>query len=50
LRDFLDGERRAGRWNGDAPAPRLSAEIVEATSQRYRDAFLRLTGADVLAT
>jgi phosphoribosylaminoimidazole-succinocarboxamide synthase len=50
LRDFLDGERRAGRWNGNAPAPRLSSEIVEATSQRYRDAFLRLTGADVLAT
>jgi phosphoribosylaminoimidazole-succinocarboxamide synthase len=44
LRDFLDAERRAGRWNGDAPAPKLSAELIDATSRRYRDAFLRLTG------
>jgi len=47
LRDFLDGERRAGRWNGDAPAPALSPEIVEATSRRYRDAYLLLTGIDL---
>jgi phosphoribosylaminoimidazole-succinocarboxamide synthase len=45
LRDWLDGERRAGRWNGDAPGPSLPAEVVEATSLRYRDAFARLTGA-----
>jgi phosphoribosylaminoimidazole-succinocarboxamide synthase len=45
LRDWLDGERRAGRWNGDAPAPALPAAVIEATSLRYRDAFLRLTGA-----
>ena len=44
LRDYLDGERRAGRWNGDAPPPLLPAEIVEATSQRYLDIFQRLTG------
>jgi len=25
LRDFLDVERRAGRWNGEAPAPRRVA-------------------------
>ena len=25
LRDYLDGERRAGRWNGDAPPPPLPA-------------------------
>ncbi len=23
LRDYLDGERRAGRWNGEAPPPPL---------------------------
>ena len=45
LRDYLDGERQAGRWNGDAPPPPLPAEIVEATSQRYLDIFQRLTGA-----
>jgi phosphoribosylaminoimidazole-succinocarboxamide synthase len=44
LRDFLEGERLAGRWNGDAPAPRLPAEIVQTTSQRYLEAFGRITG------
>jgi phosphoribosylaminoimidazole-succinocarboxamide synthase len=45
LRDYLDAERRAGRWNGEAPAPSLPPEIVTQTSERYRDAFVRLTGA-----
>lgn len=44
LRDWLDGERRAGRWNGEHPGPALPAEVVEATSRRYRDALTRLTG------
>jgi phosphoribosylaminoimidazole-succinocarboxamide synthase len=45
LRDYLDAERRAGRWNGEAPAPRLPAEVVQATSARYLDAFRRITGS-----
>ncbi|HUF27245.1 MAG TPA: phosphoribosylaminoimidazolesuccinocarboxamide synthase [Gemmatimonadaceae bacterium] len=45
LRDWLDAERRAGRWNGDAPPPALPREIVEATSARYLDAYRRITGA-----
>lgn len=45
LRDYLDGERVAGRWNGDAPPPPLPPDVVEATSRRYLDAFERLTGA-----
>jgi phosphoribosylaminoimidazole-succinocarboxamide synthase len=45
LRDYLDAERRAGRWNGEAPPPPLPTEVVEATSRRYLDAFQRLTGA-----
>lgn len=45
LRDWLDVERRAGRWNGDAPAPVLPDAVIRATSLRYRDAFTRLTGA-----
>lgn len=45
LRDWLDAERKAGRWNGDAPAPTLPPEVIRATSLRYRDAFARLTGA-----
>jgi phosphoribosylaminoimidazole-succinocarboxamide synthase len=44
LRDYLDAERRAGRWNGEAPAPTLPDEIVAATSARYLDAFRRITG------
>jgi len=47
LRDHLDGERRAGRWNGEAPPPPLPAEVVEATSRRYLDAYRRITGADL---
>lgn len=44
LRDWLDGERHAGRWNGDAPPPTLPAEVISATSRRYLEAFERLTG------
>ena len=44
LRDWLDVERHAGRWNGDAPAPKLPPEVVEATSKRYLEAYRRLTG------
>jgi phosphoribosylaminoimidazole-succinocarboxamide synthase len=45
LRDYLDGERRAGRWDGDPPPPRLPREVVAATSTRYLEAFERITGA-----
>ena len=45
LRDYLDAERRAGRWNGEAPPPTLPAEVVRATSERYLDAFRRITGS-----
>jgi len=45
LRDWLDVERHAGRWNGDAPAPKLPAEVVKATSERYLEAYRRLTGS-----
>jgi phosphoribosylaminoimidazole-succinocarboxamide synthase len=47
LRDYLDTERRAGRWNGEAPAPALPGSVVEATSRRYLDAYRRLTGAEL---
>ena len=45
LRDYLDVERRAGRWNGEAPPPTLPPDVVDATSARYLDVFERLTGA-----
>jgi len=44
LRDWLDAERRAGRWDGNAPPPTLPAEVISATSRRYLEAFERLTG------
>jgi phosphoribosylaminoimidazole-succinocarboxamide synthase len=44
LRDWLDVERHAGRWNGEAPAPKLPPEVVDATSKRYLEAYRLLTG------
>jgi phosphoribosylaminoimidazole-succinocarboxamide synthase len=47
LRDYLDAERRAGRWNGEAPPPPLPASIVDATSKRYLEAYRRITGNEL---
>src|SRR3984885_14755803 len=50
LRDYLDAERHAGRWNGDAPPPPLPESVVDATSQRYLEAYRRVTGAGLAVT
>jgi phosphoribosylaminoimidazole-succinocarboxamide synthase len=47
LRDYLDVERAAGRWNGDAPPPPLPASVVDATSKRYLEAYRRVTGSEL---
>jgi phosphoribosylaminoimidazole-succinocarboxamide synthase len=47
LRDHLDTERKAGRWNGDAPPPPLPASVVDATSKRYLEAYRRVTGHEL---
>ncbi|PYO51047.1 MAG: phosphoribosylaminoimidazolesuccinocarboxamide synthase [Gemmatimonadetes bacterium] len=44
LRDYLEAEKRAGRWDGNYPPPRLPKEVIEATSARYLDIYRRLTG------
>ncbi len=44
LRDHLDAEKRAGRWDGNYPPPRLPKEVIDATSARYLDIYRRLTG------
>jgi len=44
LRDYLDAERAAGRWNGEAPPPPLPEAVITATSQRYLAVYELLTG------
>ena len=44
LRDYLDAERAAGRWNGEAPPPPLPDSVITATSQRYLTVYQLLTG------
>src|ERR1044072_1134855 len=43
LRDYLDSERPAGRWNGDPSPPPLPVSVVDATSKRYLEAYRRVT-------
>jgi phosphoribosylaminoimidazole-succinocarboxamide synthase len=44
LRDHLEALAGAGKWNRAAPGPELPAGVVEETSRRYQDVFVRLTG------
>ncbi len=44
LRDYLESEKRAGRWDGNYPPPRLPKEVIDATRDRYLDIYRRLTG------
>ncbi|HUR00146.1 MAG TPA: phosphoribosylaminoimidazolesuccinocarboxamide synthase [Gemmatimonadaceae bacterium] len=44
LRDYLEREKRAGRWDGNYPPPSLPGDVVQATTSRYLDIFRRLTG------
>ena len=47
LRDYLEGQRQRGAWNGEAPPPPLPPAVIEATSTRYLDAFRRITGQNL---
>src|SRR5439155_1690108 len=44
LRDYLAGLKQDGQWDGNAPPPPLPREVVEATSERYLEAYKRITG------
>ncbi|MEE8442199.1 MAG: phosphoribosylaminoimidazolesuccinocarboxamide synthase [Dehalococcoidia bacterium] len=44
VRDWLND---AG-WDHEPPAPELPTDIVDKTSQRYKEAYIRLTGEDNL--
>jgi phosphoribosylaminoimidazole-succinocarboxamide synthase len=41
IRDWLDSLED---WDKTPPAPDLPQKVVDATSERYRDVFRRLTG------
>ena len=40
VRDWLDGQG----WDHEPPAPELPADIVGRTTDRYKEAYRRLTG------
>lgn len=44
VRDYLESVS----WNKKPPAPRLPAQIIEKTVQKYREALKQLTGNDLL--
>ena len=50
LRDYLAHERKAGRWDGEPPPPRLPAEVISAMSERYLEIYRRLTGLELPRT
>lgn len=50
LRDYLADLKKRGDWNGEAPPPVLPEDVVAATSARYVEAFLRITGNDLPGT
>jgi phosphoribosylaminoimidazole-succinocarboxamide synthase len=47
LRDYLADLKKQGQWNGEAPPPPLPPDVVKATSERYRDAYARITGKEL---
>jgi phosphoribosylaminoimidazole-succinocarboxamide synthase len=45
LRDWLETAKVNGQpWDKTAPAPRLPREVIEKTSEKYREALTRLVG------
>jgi phosphoribosylaminoimidazole-succinocarboxamide synthase len=44
LRDYLARLRRENQWDGNAPPPPLPPEVTRATSERYLEAYRRITG------
>jgi phosphoribosylaminoimidazole-succinocarboxamide synthase len=47
LRDYLASLKAASQWNGESPPPALPAQVVEATSRRYLEAYRLLTGSEL---
>ncbi|HEU5261599.1 MAG TPA: phosphoribosylaminoimidazolesuccinocarboxamide synthase [Gemmatimonadales bacterium] len=49
LRDYLAGLKKQGKWDGNPPPPRLPPEVVQATSERYLEAYRLITGDSLAA-
>lgn len=48
VRDWLEGEKRGGRWDGKSKtAPSMTPQLVEATSIRYRKMLKLFTGEEL---
>ena len=47
LRDYLQRLRNEGKWNGDAPGPSIPPDVITAMSNRYLEAYRRLTGSSL---
>ncbi len=47
VRDYLEGLVQAGTWDRSPPAPDLPDEVVALTTERYLEAFRRITGHDL---
>ena len=43
VRDWLDAQG----WNHEPPAPELPGDVAQRTTQRYREAYARLTGENL---
>jgi phosphoribosylaminoimidazole-succinocarboxamide synthase len=47
LRDYLQRLRNEGKWNGEAPGPHIPPDVISAMSNRYLEAYRRLTGSSL---
>jgi phosphoribosylaminoimidazole-succinocarboxamide synthase len=47
VRDYLETLVAQGKWNKQAPAPDLPAEVIAATTARYLELHRRLTGREL---
>ena len=43
VRDYLEGLVQAGEWDRQPPAPDLPDSVVASTTERYREAYRRIT-------
>ena len=48
VRSYLETLVAAGTWDKTPPGPVLPDSVVDATMQRYREAYLRLTGSPIV--